>query len=43
LDGGPGTEFVVDAAGEDEFVVEAAGAGGLGIEEFEFPVYYCGV
>ena len=38
LDGGPGAEFVVDAASEDEFFGEAAELGGLDVEEFEFPV-----
>jgi hypothetical protein len=43
LDSGPAAELVVDAAGEDEFFVETAGAGGLGVEEFEFPVDEGGV
>lgn len=39
LDGGPGAELVVDAAGEDEFVVEAAGCSRLDVEKFKLPVY----
>lgn len=39
LDSSPGTQLVVDAAGEDEFAVETTGLGGLRVEEFEFPVY----
>jgi hypothetical protein len=39
LDGSPGAELVVDAAGEDELPVETTGAGGLDVEELELPVY----
>jgi hypothetical protein len=38
LNGGPGAELVVDAAGEDELSVETTGLGGLGVKEFQFPV-----
>jgi hypothetical protein len=38
LNSGPGAELVIDAAGEDELSVEATGLGGLGVEEFQFPV-----
>lgn len=43
MDGGPAAELVVDPASEDELLVEAAGAGGLGVEELEFPVDEGGV
>ena len=38
MEGGPGAEFVVDAAAGDEFFVEAGEGGGLEVVELEFPV-----
>jgi len=32
LDGGPGAEFIVDAAGKNEFLVESADGGGLDVK-----------
>jgi len=38
LQGGPGAEFVVDAAAGDKFFVETAEGGGLEVVKLEFPV-----
>lgn len=38
MDGGPGTELVVDAAGEDELLAEATKLRRLNIEKLELPI-----
>jgi len=38
LNGGPGAELVVNAAGKDELLAEASKLRGLNVEELELPV-----
>jgi len=39
FDGGKRAYFIVNAAGEDEFLIKTAELRGLGVEDFEVPVY----